>query len=455
MNKNVLSLKHIKRETLGGAKILVLNTGAVITPEAEAMLQALYSRSTQSVEEHLKILAERGSAKFMETYYVGYGHKSIGDCGSCTLFVEGISMLAAKAIQNFPLYNGQESSTRYIDFGTQRFLDPLDSHKSSALLSAMRVFYLRGFSEVVTHLKEIFPPESDFNETQYEKTIRARGFDVMRAFLPPAATTNVAWHGELRQVADHLLRLRHHPLREVCEIAESIESALIEAFPSSFSDKRYRRTEQFLSVCASSHYYDPGMHAPIPDVTMDSSGIFEHLLSKYRYDMGWRPPKTELPKKMAECGDLQFDFWLDFASFRDIQRHRAVSQLMPLLTYRYGFEKWYLEQMPNALRLDARKFLNHVEGELGAITGDDLIRQYYTPMGYRVPNRLTGDVAAVVYLLELRSGQTVHPTLRNRVHQMGNLVLEEFSPYGLRLHMDMSPTRFDIKRGAQDIVKVS
>jgi thymidylate synthase ThyX len=51
----------------------------------------------------------------METFYVGYGHASIADCGSTTIFIEGISILADKAIQDWQLYSGQETSTRYID----------------------------------------------------------------------------------------------------------------------------------------------------------------------------------------------------------------------------------------------------------------------------------------------------------------------------------------------------
>lgn len=71
-------------------------------PEDEAMLQALYSRSAASVSEHLQKLAKTGSGKFMEQFYVGYGHASIGDCGTTTLFFENVSTLAAKAIQDWP-----------------------------------------------------------------------------------------------------------------------------------------------------------------------------------------------------------------------------------------------------------------------------------------------------------------------------------------------------------------
>ncbi|MCI5138224.1 MAG: hypothetical protein D3922_07370, partial [Candidatus Electrothrix sp. AR1] len=82
-------------------------------PESSAMMQALYSRSSSSVENHIEQVRKTGSSNFMKSYYVGYGHASIGDCGTTTLFIESVSILAAKAIQDNPLYSGQETSTRY------------------------------------------------------------------------------------------------------------------------------------------------------------------------------------------------------------------------------------------------------------------------------------------------------------------------------------------------------
>ena len=93
-------------------------------PEDNAMLQALYSRSSSSVLEHTKKIEKTGSGKFMSQFYMGYGHASIADCGFVTLYFEGISMLAAKAIEDNPLFNGQECSSRYIDFSKQDFHNP-------------------------------------------------------------------------------------------------------------------------------------------------------------------------------------------------------------------------------------------------------------------------------------------------------------------------------------------
>jgi len=224
----IKNLTHVTRDLSGGRQILVLNTGAVITPEAEAMLQALHSRSTGGIREHLGVLERKGPEKFMSTYYVGYGHKSIGDCGTCTIFIEGVSMLVAKAIQDWKLYSGQEASTRFIDFAKQRFAEVSGVADGKEILERWRSFYVEGLEELIPALIKRFPRQEDESEKRYEKAIRARAFDIMRGFLPAGATTNLAWHSNLRQISDELMLLRHHPLEEVRGVAEAIESAVSE-----------------------------------------------------------------------------------------------------------------------------------------------------------------------------------------------------------------------------------
>ena len=103
--KEVSDLKHTIVPISNGGEVIVLDNGAIINPEAEAMLQALHSRSVGGIKEHLKVLEKNGPEKFISTFYVGYGHKSIGDCGTGTIFIEGVSMLVAKAIQDWQLYS--------------------------------------------------------------------------------------------------------------------------------------------------------------------------------------------------------------------------------------------------------------------------------------------------------------------------------------------------------------
>lgn len=442
-------LSHIIRPLPNGGFVLVLNTEAHIGPEAEAMLQALHSRSIGGIRSHLEVLEAKGPEKFMSTFYVGYGHKSIGDCGSCSIFIEGVSMLAAKAIQDWPLYSGQEASTRYIDFASQPFIDPIGTHESLTALKNLRHFYLRGLGVLLPALKERYPYNFDEKETDYEKAIKARSFDIMRGFLPAGAATNLAWHSNLRQIADKLMELRHHSLQEVREIATAIESAVLEAFPNSFSEKRYEATETYNQAQMGSYYFTDDTPLNF-GVTKDS--VDRGLLVEYRETMTQRPAKTELPKRLAECGTLQFEFLLDFGSFRDIQRQRSVTQRMPLVVTDHWMHPWYLEQLPAKFRAEAEVFLtNHVE-VLNKLPGTAEEKQYLIPMGFQLPNRLTGGLPALVYIVELRATRFVHPTLRVRAQQMGQALLKRFKGYGLVLHFDESEDRFDVGRGKHDIV---
>ncbi len=442
-------LKHSVHNVSGGGKVLVLDTGAIITPEAEAMLQALHSRSIGGIVAHLETLTEKGVEKFMSSFYVGYGHKSIGDCGSCTIFIEGVSMLAAKAIQDWQLYSGQESSTRYIDFSSQPFIDPVGSKESKDILEKWRSFYLRNMTPVQEKLKKQYPLQDGEDEKVYGKAINARAFDIMRGFLPSGASTNLAWHTNLRQAADKLMLLRYHPLSEVQNIAKSIDHALQEIFPSSFGHKHYKETEVYNATWMKTENYFSKAKAIDFKLTKDS--VDHKLLSQNRTLMQSRHAKTELPRFIAECGTVQFEFLLDFGSFRDIQRHRAITQRMPLVTMAHGFGKWYMEELPDDVERRAEELLLQQEKETGALNISKEVAQYYIPMGYNIPNRITGNIPALVYLVELRATRFVHPTLRKRATEMAGALLSQYGKDGLTLHLDDDPGRFDIARGTHDI----
>lgn len=448
-------LVHPHEDTERGAKVVLLNTGAVITAEDEAMLQALYSRDPGSVFKHLETLAKAGSGKIMSQYYVGYGHKSIGDCGTITLFVEGVSMLVAKAIQDWMLYSGQECSTRYLDFSNQPFIDPIRTEGSGQWLNRWRALYLKALPQIREHLVIQFPVQEVEKEGDYNKAIKARAFDIARCLLPAGAATNLSWHANLRQTADKLKYLRNHPLQEVREVAEAMERLLMRVFPNSFSGKRYEESETYVAWWMNNGYY---LSARTTDMGLRwHNGIDHRLLNEYRDVIAKRPEKTELPKQIGECGSIRFEAPLDFGSFRDLQRQRAVVQRMPLLSTSLGFEPWYLDSMPSGLAAEVQNTLEDFQGGItGEFTCDKFTLQYLTPMGYRVPCSFSGDLAAQVYLVELRATTSVHPTLQKLAHRIGVELEGLFRGYGLKLYVDWNALgRFDIRRGTQDIVRKS
>ena len=449
--KELENLQHVTVPIAGNptGEVIVLDTGATIDAEAEAMLQALHSRSVGGLREHLASLAERGAENFMAQFYVGYGHASIGDCGGTVIFIEGVSMLAAKAIQDWRLYSGQEASTRYIDFAHQAFLNPLKSPEGETILENWRHFYTHALPLVIEDLKERFPLVEGESASVYEKAIKARAFDTLRGFLPAGSTTNLAWSSNLRQVADALKYLRHHPLPEVRQIAQALGEALAQAHPNSFAHKHYEATEAYNQEWMSTHYY---YHDPeCQEFTLTYQGLDLSLLSAHREAMQTRPPQTELPRQIAECGTLGFSFPLDFGSFRDLQRHRAIIQRMPLLTPDLGFNSWYLDELPPTLQDQAETLLESQEDLIATLHPEPAVRQYYLAMGYNTANRLSGDLAALTYVVELRATRFVHPTLRHVAQEMAGKLMDLFGEHGLVIHLDKEADRFDVKRGEHDL----
>ena len=456
--KDLRELKHIRRETPNGGQVYVLDTGAVINAEAEAMLQALHSRSIGGLRHHLDILEEKGADNFMKNFYVGYGHKSIGDCGSTTLFIEGVSMLAAKAIQDSRLYSGQEASTRYIDFSQQPFIDPMNNAVGKKILEDQRAFYLSLLDPIKEDLMKKYPQQEwEKDPIKYQKAINARAFDIARGFLPAGAATNLAWHSNLRQISDRLLFLRHHPLEEVRGIAETIEDAVIEAHPNSFLNKdgekvRYPETEAYQDLIAENYFHHRYSAFNTNNINIGSSinqGITSaYKTSAYKSLFNKRPPKTDLPKFLSQLGQVYATFNLDFGSFRDIQRHRAIDQRMPLVTTEIGFNDWYMDNLPEQEQIRARNFLKGIKEQIDGLDISHEEKQYFVPMGSNTSNKISGDLPAMVYMVELRTTRFVHPTLRRVARKIGEYIRDEIN---VPIHFDEEPDMFDIRRGDHDI----
>jgi hypothetical protein len=222
----------------------------------------------------------------------------------------------------------------------------------------------------------------------------------------------------LRQAYDHLQRLNHHPLEEIREVSREVLNKLIEKYPSSFGYKRYPEQEAYIGIAEEElAYYDRSSAGGFRAISMlDVNQLME---LRYKKFLETRPIKTELPHQFRKFGNIRFKFPLDFGSFRLVTK---VGEIV-------------IEQQERIMRLDCSQE----------------VRQYYIAMGYTVACELTASLPAAIYIAELRSGQTVHPTLRVVAQQMGEAI-KDLVP-GIAMHCDMSPDAWDIKRGKQDIVK--
>lgn len=442
-------------------EIIVLDGNEVPNPEDMAMLLAMYSRDPRSVMIHLAKVREVGSGKFNQQYYVGYGHRSIGDCGTTTVCVENVSMLAAKAIQDSALYNGQEASTRYLDMSRQALWGPLEDGTSNFNNTANEgprgleiherwmALYKKVLASLIESFKLRFPIKEGEKTSDWEKAIKAKAFDVARGFLPAGIETYVGWHTTLRHANDHLKLMRHHPSREIAAISDLIHNALYSRYKSSFGHKRYEADEAYVAQSMSAFAYWNG-----PEGIHDFSAKSRLELNELRPFDGLlrnRPAKSELHPRFRQFGTITYAFPLDFGSFRDLQRQRSAVQEMPLLTTNYGFHPWYLEQLPDDLAYEVMPEIETIVMAIDKLDASSVDKQYYTAMGFVVPNKITCTLPSAVYIAELRAGQTVHPTLRKPAQQIGEDLRSRIP--GIAMHHDMTADAWSVKRGQQDIVK--
>lgn len=455
-------------------------------PEDNAMLQALYSRSSKSVLDHLEKLDKVGSGKFMEQFYLGYGHASIADCGFVTIYFEGISMLAAKAIEDNPLFNGQECSSRYIDFSQQEFYNPYAEgdppHAVVAFVfDELRSFYTSQLEPMQQYLAERFPREAGGNPNAYEKAIRAQAFDVLRGFLPAGATTNVAWTTSLRKAHERLVLLMHHPLPEIQEMAFKAYAMLFEAYPHSFK-KEYAELSAFEDrIVALKDLEGPDLFSYLSDsynfyattpylncnpwLTKAGDNLAVEIVGpdqpfELPKTLSNRPVKTLLPRhELAAHAPIILELTLDFGSFRDLQRHRGGYCSNPVLEIDRGFHPWYYDQLPDSAKPKADRLFKQISEASATVLKtaksdpelqfNKLLLQYVTPMGVLVPVTLVYSLAQMIYVAELRSGKTVHPTLRAPAQAMATWLKDR----GIKAYADMDESNWTERRGTQDIIK--
>jgi thymidylate synthase ThyX len=197
-----------------------------VEPEVQAYAMAKYSRSALSMKESLKEITSQKAEKFLNTFYFQYGHRSIADLAHIALAIEKLSILAAIVIADESRWDGQERSTRYQDFKksgyyTPRFRDDRGDGSVGLFhetIEALFAAYESVSQKIFAYLVSFTPRPAEMKQDAYERTLRARAFDVSRYLLPLATNTSL---GEivnartLESQVSHLLAQPHRELRDL------------------------------------------------------------------------------------------------------------------------------------------------------------------------------------------------------------------------------------------------
>jgi succinate dehydrogenase flavin-adding protein (antitoxin of CptAB toxin-antitoxin module)/thymidylate synthase ThyX len=391
-----------------------------LEPEEQAMLLAQYSRSSGPILERVNNPEKMASLrKQLKIIYNGdslaknYGHKSVGQLGHTTIFFEGVSMLAAIAIEVSELFNGQETSTRYDNFSDQPTVN-FGEDKIIHWQEVWRLFYKAALGETIADLKTKYPMPEGTKEATYERTIKARAFDICGGILPAGFTTCVGFTGSFDVLNDHLIWMAYHPLLEVRELAEMAAEAMMMKYPAAaFSIEKIRERGVFqlrggdalTDVHVESYYYRAGsfehdklygrttetqrlltltnQHGdhvealslasstyPVVDdpthrgrttrvaleyVVNDNSeyggsGRLAALRRLMQMGGSERKKYETFPRFLSDAIRFRTTSQMDFRSYRDVHRHRKGNRPLPLLVMENFIHEYYLDNLSDELR---------------------------------------------------------------------------------------------------------
>jgi thymidylate synthase ThyX len=200
-------------------------------PEVLAYAMAKYSRSALSLKESLKEINRQKAEKFLNTFYFQYGHRSIADLAHVALAIERLSILAAIAVADEQRWDGQERSTRYQDFRRSGYHTPdfANDHRARELYveTVRDLFseYEYHSGQMLVYLRAAVPKPAEMKQEAYERTLRARAFDVSRYLLPLATHTSIGEIVNARTLETQISRLLSHTHREVRHLGELLKRA--------------------------------------------------------------------------------------------------------------------------------------------------------------------------------------------------------------------------------------
>src|SRR5579875_830716 len=198
-------------------------------PEVLAYAMAKYSRSALTLRESLGEISTQRAEQFLNTFYFQYGHRSIADLAHIPMAVERLSLLAAIALADETRWDGQERSTRYQDFLRSGWFTPaLTSATETTYNSAVEDLF-RAYAQLSQGMTEalkgiVARPETMKPDT-YERTLRARGFDVARYLLPLATNTSLGQIVNARTLEGQISRLLSSAFAEVRALGGRLRDA--------------------------------------------------------------------------------------------------------------------------------------------------------------------------------------------------------------------------------------
>lgn len=421
-----------------------------------------------------QLVATKKAEDFYDRVLVGYGDDSVAELGGAHLAAENISNVLTKLMQDSRIgISPLEKSTRYIYFdqkenGRYRYLleeKIMASRFADEYVKACDLLfetYAALVPEVGKIEQEKFPREEGVSDRAYASTIRAKTCDILRGILPASTLTNSGFFGNGRAFEYMLLKMHASPLSEASSVAKAAHAELSKVIPSFVkrADDKYGKEQQgYMNEVRGKISELAAGYAQLTIATPDSSNVslvdfdsdaeekilaailFPHLHSELgevkklvkqmpeeerkriilAY-IGTRNNRRQKPGRAFENAFYTFSLTGNFGMYRDLHRHRILTQERQLLTTKHGFE------MPSELA-DAG-FDGRVRE---AVASADALysklfpsmpyeSQYVVPLGCRMRWYIKMNLREAYHFCELRSMRQGHLDYRRAAQDMHSLI---------------------------------
>ncbi len=149
---------------------------------------------------------------------------------------------------------------------------------------------------------------------------------------------------------------------------------------------------------------------------------------------------------------LCFEILMDIGAYRDLHRHRALSQERQLFTIRHGYDI-PPEVTDAGLENRYRAALDSVVPLFQKIKKQSAeLAQYAVPMAYRVRFYQYENVREIFWETELRTGPQGHPNYRFIEQEKFRLAKDKFPNIATFMQVDMNQYEF-ARRGTEEAIQ--
>jgi thymidylate synthase ThyX len=422
-----------------------------------------------------QMVAIKKAQNFYDRILDGYGDDSIGELGGAHLALENVSMIAAKEIEDCRIGGSPlEKSTRYIYFDQKVHGEYMFFREPILMTSAFRDLYVdtcnmlfETYGSLIPPLTEKiekqFPKDPEISKVAYTAALRAKVLDCLRGLLPASALTNMGVFGNGR-FFESLIRKAHcHNLTEIQDVGKKSFTELSKVLPSFVrrSDVNHQNQIDFsafnerISEALDSQVEDhcktvgPMANAGVRLIDYDPNGpskvgaallfsksncglleLQEHCRNLPKEQLSQlldsaaslRENRRHKSPRALEHATFTFEIVADFGIYRDLQRHRMLTQEKQNLCCDYDY---YIPHdiLDTEIEASYRSAMDQAKQAFDEISKElPEEGQYIVPMAYNIHWYFHVNLRSLQWLCELRSSPAGHPAYRYIAQEMASQV---------------------------------